>query len=84
MTSLLRSDIEPLPKLNAVCSTGLVLMLAPFGEEVESGAPPGPAPNYPPTVTTFFASGPFCPSATSNSTFAPSASDLKPSPAIEL
>src|SRR3979409_2155353 len=33
---------------------------------------------------TFFASGPFAPSAPSNSTFAPSASDLKPSPAIAL
>src|SRR5579885_2522286 len=34
-------------------------------------------------ATTLFASGPFAPSTASNCTCAPSASDLKPSPAIE-
>ena len=36
------------------------------------------------TTTTFVASGPFAPSRASNVTFAPSGSDLKPSPTIEL
>ena len=37
-----------------------------------------------PITTTLAASGPFSPWRTSNSTFAPSASFLKPSPAIAL
>src|SRR5437588_3293070 len=35
-------------------------------------------------IETFLASGPFAPSASSNSTFAPSARDLWPSPLMEL
>src|SRR5436190_23951551 len=36
----------------------------------------------PPTLVTFSAAGPFWPCTTSNSTFSPSASDLKPPPWI--
>jgi hypothetical protein len=53
---------------------------APVAAEAATGIQ---RPDYE-TTTTFVASGPFAPSRASNVTFAPSGSDLKPSPAMLL
>src|SRR5438874_13331596 len=53
-------------------------------EAARAGVRRAPDLSYAFSCTTFFASGPLSPSAASNSTFAPSLSDLKPSPAIDV